>query len=126
MSEKRPLHCVFYSHVWAVHMLKAANLGDMNKLVFIELASASNFASVFGLQGKARYGLAGLLQLGGRLEQVAQTLKYVPAPMVLAPHPPVPSAALCSAAAMLPYSKSGSPTRVVINAKIRFFNKIIG
>jgi hypothetical protein len=116
MSEKRPLHCVFYSHVWAVHMLKLkiAHWGDVNKLVIIELAELSNLAPVFGLQGKARYGLAGLLQLGGRLEQIAQTVKYVPAPIVLAPHPQVSAAALCSAVSMLPYSKSEYESAVLL------------
>lgn len=105
-STSRPLHCVFYSHVWAIHMLKNAGLGKFDKQVLIELAEHSNFAPVFGLQGKARYGLAGLLRLGGRLEQLGQVLKYAPAPVILAPNPPVSAAALCSAVAMLPSTQS--------------------
>lgn len=106
LDTPRPLHCVFYSHVWAIHMLKHAGLGKFDKSVVIELAAASNFAPVLGLQGKARFGLGGLLRLGARLEQLGQEVKYVPAPLVLAPNPPLPVAALCSAAAMLPHATS--------------------
>jgi hypothetical protein len=95
-------------------MLKHADLGKFDKQVLIELASVSNFAPVFGLQGKARYGLGGLLQLGGRLEQLAQVLKYVPAPVILAPSPQISAAALCSAVSMLPHSKSDYEKAVVL------------
>lgn len=101
-----PVHCVFYSHVWAIHMLKQAGFSSFKQNVIVELANISNLAPIFGLQAKARYGLAGLLRLGTRLEQLSQTLKYVPAPIVLAPNPQVSTAALNSAACMLPHSKS--------------------
>jgi hypothetical protein len=102
----RPVHCIFYSHVWAIHMLKHAGIASFEKQVLIELAVSSNLAPVFGEQGKARYGLAGLLRLAGKLEQFTQTLKYVPAPLILAPRPDIPAPALCSAVNLLRVSQS--------------------
>jgi hypothetical protein len=102
----RPVHCLFYSHVWAIHMLKYAGISNFEKQVLIEVAISSNFAPVFGEQGKARYGLAGLLRLAGKLEQFTQTFKYVPAPLILAPKPEVSAPALCSAVNLLSVSPS--------------------
>jgi len=106
MTEPKPIHCIFYSHVWAVHMLKYAGLNTNHNNVIVELATTSNLAGVFGEQGKARYGLAGLLRLSGRLEQFAQMYKNVIAPLVLAPRPEVPAVALNSAVGLL----ASSPT----------------
>lgn len=102
----RPVHCIFYSHVWAVHMLKNAGIASFEKQVLIEVAVSSHLAPVFGEQGKARYGLAGLLRLAGKLEQFVQTFKYVPAPLILAPKPEVSVPALCSAVNLLSVSPS--------------------
>ncbi len=100
------LHCLFYSHVWTVHMLKNLKLGDWDKTVLVELAVNSNLAPVFGMQGKPRYGLSGMLRLGAKLEQLGQTYKYVPAPLLLAPQPNIPAAALCSAVGLTASSPS--------------------
>lgn len=98
----RPLRCIFYSHVWAIHMLKQAGLGAFDdKHVLVELAENSHLAAVFGEQGKPRFGIAGLLRLSGRLTQLTQTFKNVPAPLILAPRPGMTAAMLCSAAALL-------------------------
>lgn len=110
MTQPRPIHCIFYSHAWAVHMLKYAGVNPDENPVVVELATASNLAPVFGEQGKARYGLSGLLRLSGRLEQFAQLHKNVIAPLVLAPRPEIPASALCSAVGLLgstpsPYQK---------------------
>ncbi len=102
----RPVHCLFYSHVWAIHMLKYAGIKNFEKQVLVEVATSSNLAPVFGEQGKARYGLAGLLRLAGKLEQFTQTFKYVPAPLILAPKPEVSIPALCSAVNLLSVSPS--------------------
>ncbi|MEY3220281.1 MAG: hypothetical protein RIT27_1638 [Pseudomonadota bacterium] len=102
----RPVNCLFYSHVWAIHMLKHAGISSFEKQVLIELAVSSNLAPVFGEQGKARYGLAGLLRLAGKLEQFVQTFKYVPAPLILAPRPEISAPALCSAVNLLPITTS--------------------
>ncbi len=104
-SETRTVQCIFYSHPWAVHMLKHAGLGEFDaNQVLVELAEVSNLAPVFGEQGKARWGLAGLLRLSGRLEQLVQTFKNVPSPVVLSPKPEVPAASLCAAAGMLAHT----------------------
>ncbi len=102
MSEHRPIHCLFYSHVWAIHMLKQFGLENLEKQVIIELAQNSNLAPVFAEQAKPRYGLSGLLHLAGRLEQLSKPFKYVPAPLVLAPRPEISVAALNCAVALLP------------------------
>jgi len=101
MEQQRSVECLFYSHVWAIHMLKHLKLGSLDDTILVELAETSNLAPVFGEQAKARYGLAGLLHLSGRLEKLAQPFKNVPAPLVLAPRPPVPADALCSAVGLL-------------------------
>lgn len=101
MEQQRSVECLFYSHVWVVHMLKHLNLGPLDSTVLVELAESSNLAPVFGEQAKARYGLAGLLHLSGRLEKLTQTFKNVAAPLVLAPRPQVSVDALCSAVGLL-------------------------
>lgn len=106
MSQARPIHCLFYSHVWVVHMLKQFHLENLEKQVIIELAQHSNLAPVFAEQAKPRYGLAGLLHLSGRLEQFAKPFKYVPAPLVLAPRPEPSVASMNSAAALLPTTQT--------------------
>jgi hypothetical protein len=102
----RPVQCIFYSHVWAIHMLKHAGVANFEKQVLIEVATSSHLAPVFGEQGKARYGLAGILRLAGKLEQFVQTFKYVPAPLILAPKPEISAPALCSAVNLLPICPS--------------------
>jgi hypothetical protein len=101
IKDIRPIQCIFYSHVWAIHMLKHAGLGSFENQVLIELATISNLAAIFGEQGKARFGLAGMLRLSGRLEQFAQEFKNVPARLILAPKPEIPASALCSAVGLL-------------------------
>ncbi len=106
MPQNHPIHCVFYSHVWVVHMLKQFNLENLDKQVIIELAEHSNLAPVFAEQAKPRYGLAGLLHLSGRLEQLGKPFKYVPAPLILAPRPEMSATTMNCATALLPTTQT--------------------
>jgi len=87
-------------------MLKNIKLWNWEKTVLVELAVNSNLAPVFGMQGKPRYGLAGMLRLGAKLEQLGQPYKYVPAPLLLAPLPAISAGALCSAVGLVATSPS--------------------
>ncbi len=102
MNSTRYIQCVFYSHVWAIHMLRRAHIGQFEDQVLIELSIESNLAAVFGEQAKPRLGLAGLLRLSGRLEKLVHSFNNIPCPLILAPQPNVALAALCSAVALLP------------------------
>lgn len=97
----RSVECVFYSHVWVVQMLEKLGVARGEATVLVELAETSTLAPVFGEQGKARHGLAGLLHPGGRLDKLAARLDGLPAPLLLAPRPEVPATALCSAVGVL-------------------------
>lgn len=97
----RAIDCLFYSHVWVVHMLGRCGLGDFREQVLVELATDSILAPVFGATGETRAGLAGLLQLNGQLDRLTKTYRNVPAPLVLAPSPTVPVPALCAAVGLL-------------------------
>lgn len=111
MTEQRRIQCVFYSHVWAIHILQQANLGPMSNTVLVELAVQSNLAPVFRAQKKERYGLAGLLAFNDCLDKIGTTYQQLSAPIVLAPNPMVTEATLESAVALLattegPYDKA--------------------
>ena len=101
MDSHRTVHCVFYSHVWCIHLIDQAGLGELDNAVLIELANESHLAPVFSRQKNTRYGLPGLLVLPDQLEKLATQFRNLPAPLVLAANPKTTTVALESAAALL-------------------------
>lgn len=111
MTQERLVQCVFYSHVWTVHLLKHADLGPLANAVLAELAIESHLAPVFREQQKTRYGLAGLLAFSDCLDKLGGNYTNVPAPLILAPNPGVTEVTMESAVALLgsvsgPYDKA--------------------
>jgi hypothetical protein len=102
MNKQRTLRCVFYSHIWAIHRLGRAGLGDFNNDVLAELAVDSHLAPVFRKQFETRWGLAGVLTSSDCLHLISEKYPYVPAPLILAPNPSVSVSALESAVSVLP------------------------
>lgn len=110
----RPVHCVIYSHVWALlslHQLTA--LGALNKAAIVELAINSNFSAITADPAKNRAGLRGLLRPGQGLQDIVETIDGIPHKVAFAPRPPVPVGALASAAALLG-NTAGSFDKVVL------------
>jgi hypothetical protein len=101
MEKIRTLRCVFYSHIWSIHRLALAGLGDFNNDVLAELAVDSHLAPVFRRQFETRWGLAGVLTSSDCLDLISEKYPYVPAPLILAPNPSVSVSALESAVSVL-------------------------
>jgi hypothetical protein len=99
--QSRLVQCLFYSHVWTTHLLRHAGLGNFNNAVLAELAVVSNLAVMFRQQAQMRLGLAGLLAHRNCLDKLGTNYPILPAPLILAPDPAVPAAALESAVSLL-------------------------
>lgn len=111
---KRLVHCVIYSHVWALSSLeKLGALGPLENAAVIELAINSNFSAATAEPAKNRPGLRGLLQPGQGLGDIMEKLDGVPYQVAFAPRPPIPVGALASATALLG-TTSGRFDKVVL------------
>lgn len=87
MSTSRPIHCLFYSHVWSVYQLEALGLIKAGGDLLLELALESRFAPVFARSGIQHKGITELLQPGFELQKLAYQPKNINNPIVLASNP---------------------------------------
>jgi hypothetical protein len=85
MESARPLHCVFYSHVWNIYALAETGLVNPKTDVILELATGSNFAPTLNPFGSYHENLLTLLQTNKHLHRLGTRFKGIPAPVVLAP-----------------------------------------
>lgn len=113
MSHTQKIDCVIYSHVWAARHIESIYAQGSEKLVLVEAAKLSNMAAMLGCQGQMDAGVAGLLEPGTRLEDLAQRYDRLAFPLVLAPRPSVPVTALNSALSVLA-DVPGDYERIVI------------
>jgi hypothetical protein len=97
----RPLHCVFYSHIWTVYLLEELGLLNAKTDIILELATESNFAAALNPSNNTHKNLLGLLQQEIHLHQLGAHFKNIAAPMVLAPHHPVSLNVMLSALALV-------------------------
>ncbi len=81
----RPLHCVFYSHVWTVYLLEELGLVNPKTDIILELATESNFSATLNPSNQHYDDLPGLLQPDVHLHQLATLFKDIATPMILAP-----------------------------------------
>ncbi len=100
MKAARPLHCVFYSHIWTVYSLQELGLLDPETDVILELATESNFSLALNPFNKYHENILGLLQPTLHLDDLGARFKDIAAPMVLAPHQPASLNALLGAIAL--------------------------
>ncbi len=105
-AQTNAVHCVFYSHPWAVDALKGLKVGPLDDTVLIELAHRSQLASLIDRQHRLRHGIAGLLADPGRIDELAEVEARFPVPVVFAPNPHVGDNALVSAVSLLPSLES--------------------
>lgn len=82
----RPLHCVFYSHIWTVYLLEELGLVNPKTDIILELAAESNFTAALNPSNKPYDDLLGLLQPDVHLHQLGTEYNNIAAPMILAPH----------------------------------------
>ncbi len=100
------VHCVFYTHPWAIDALRVAKLGELDRTLLIELARRSQLASLINTQQQLRSGVSGILRDPGELDGLIVTTPRFLVPVILAPNPCVPDATQASAIALLPSVKS--------------------
>jgi hypothetical protein len=110
----RPLHCVFYSHIWTVYLLEELGLISPDKDVILELATESNFAAALNPTNNTHKNLIGLLQQSVHLHQLGARFKNLSVPMILAPHQPVPRNIMLSALALVATDESSIEKAVVL------------
>jgi hypothetical protein len=101
MSAAPKLHLVFCSHTWAIQKLESAKLDLQNIGLIVELSINSNLAPMFNQVAVKRPGVAGLLSPKASAQQLAQKFDGLPAPLLLAAHPPVPAVAIANGVANL-------------------------
>lgn len=110
----RVVHCVIYSHVWALQNLdKLPQLGSLDKAAVVELAINSNLSASFVDSMKHRMGLGGLLRNNLGLNDIVETVDGVAQQVAFAPRPPIPLGALSSAVGLL-RSAAGSFDKVIM------------
>ncbi|MEM9302160.1 MAG: hypothetical protein AAGE01_08625 [Pseudomonadota bacterium] len=102
----KPVHCIFYTHPWALFRIGNERLGSSDDALLIELAESSTLSSLFDQQGRPRQGVTGLLADPDRIDLLGEVYEGVPAPLVLASQPAVPLPTLASAIGVLPYVRS--------------------
>ncbi len=110
----RIVHCVVYSHVWALQNLeKLPQLGALDKAAIVELAINSNLSASFIDSMKHRMGIGGLLRNNLGISDIVETVDGVAQPVAFAPRPPIPLGALSSAVGLL-RSASGNFDKVIL------------
>lgn len=100
------VHCVFYSHPWAVDALKQQRVGSLEDAAIVEVGQRSQLASLLNRQQRLRYGLSGLLAQPDRIGELVETSPRFPAPVIFSPNPPVGEQVMVSAIALLPTLQS--------------------
>ena len=100
------VHCLFYTHPWAIDALRHAKLGDLGQSLLVELAQQSQLASLIDAQHHLRPGVTGILRDPNHLDGLIVSEPRFPMSVILAPNPPVPDATMCSAIALLPSVRS--------------------
>lgn len=99
---QRQVHCVIYSHVWALHELeKLTGLGSLDKAVVVELAVNSNLSASWADTMDQRMGVGGLLRSNLGLRDIVERVEGLALPVAFAPRPPIPLGALASAVSLL-------------------------
>lgn len=114
MKAARPLHCVFYSHIWTVYSLQELGLLHPETDVILELATESNFSLALNPFNKYHENILGLLQPTLHLDDLGARFKDIAAPMVLAPHQPASLNALLGAIALATTDASPIEKAVVL------------
>lgn len=114
MKSVRPLHCVFYSHIWTVYLLEELGLLNPETDTIVELASESNFSIALNPFNKYHENILGLLQPSMHLHDLGARFKDIAAPMVLAPHQPVSLNTLLAAIALATTDASPIEKAVVL------------
>ena len=85
LDTPRPLHCIFYSHIWTVYLLAELKLVNAETDIILELATASHFAPALNPHANHQEDLSGLLAPNRHLHDLAGHFTDIPVPMVLAP-----------------------------------------
>lgn len=110
----RVVHCVIYSHVWALENLdKLPQLGSLEKSAVVELAINSNLSASFIDSMKHRMGVGGLLRNNLNLNDIVEQVDGLAQPVAFAPRPPIPLGALSSAVGLL-RSAQGNFDKVIL------------
>jgi|GEM_PF-846009 len=112
---ERPVHCVFYAHIWSVYCLEQAlGLSEPKTTMLVELATQSHLGYALAPFNETRDSLLGLLQPGRHVHQLSQRYSGIAAPMVLAPVKPAQLSDVLNALALLPHDRSPSKKAVVL------------
>jgi hypothetical protein len=101
MSTSRPIHCLFYSHVWSIYQLEALGLIKAGGDLLVEMALESKFAPVFARSGIQHKGITDVLQLGFELQKLAYQPSNINNPIILAPNPLATADVLIAALALV-------------------------
>lgn len=101
MALSRPIHCLFYSHVWSIYQLEALGLIKAKNPLLVELSVESKFAAVFDRCDQRHKGLIELLQPGTQLHKLAYRAKNINTPIILAPNPKASVDALIAALSVI-------------------------
>lgn len=101
LTAPRPIHCVFYSHIWTVYALAELALVNPKTDIILELAAASHFAAALNPFNSYHESLPSLLQTNKYLHQLGGRFKDIAAPLVLAPAQAVAMPTLLAALALV-------------------------
>ncbi|GAB6140075.1 hypothetical protein JCM14076_08040 [Methylosoma difficile] len=110
----RPVHCLFYSHIWSVYSLADLGLIKPKTDVIIELATEPTFATMLNPFNAYQETLLSLLQPNKHLHHLGAKYKGIPVPMVLAPPAGTSANALLSALALVNTDASSVENVVVM------------
>ena len=110
----RPLHCVFYSHIWTVYALEELGLVNPKTDIILELATESNFAPALNPSNNFHENLQVLLQPSRHLHQLGTHFQDIATRMVLAPTQTAPLTNTLSALALVNTDASPIKNAVVL------------
>jgi hypothetical protein len=107
MSESaNTIHCVYYSHPWAIDAIRGQKIGALDDTLLIELSPASQIAAMLGKGSEARRGIGALLATPDRLDELVEEHRRLAAPIVLAGQPAAPDSVQVAAVGLLATLKS--------------------
>ncbi len=95
------IECILYTNPLAVRHLDALGVADDGSSLIIELSGGSVLAPVFDQQGRARFGVAGLLGEAKRIQRLGEFFEGLNNPVVLGSRPSVPAESSAGALSLL-------------------------
>lgn len=100
------IHCVYYSHPWAIDAIRGQKIGALSDTLLVELSPTSQIAAMLGKDNEGRRGIGALLAAPEQLDQLVEEHRRLAAPIVLAGQPSMPDSVQIGAVGLLATLKS--------------------